>query len=173
MLQALAALAVSLTNQTILASHIDSFTRVHFSCVMANPRSNICSLLLFLLFVCHSIYGEKFADENFDLQHTGPGLLSCANSGPNTNGCQFFFTCAKAGACYIHYDHVFSCMLSSTVKCTLAQAARILQVLRLMIYVKLCAFAVERTQRSGAHSVSCRTAIVGELRLRILIAHNA
>ncbi|KAG5187987.1 peptidyl-prolyl cis-trans isomerase 11 [Tribonema minus] len=43
-----------------------------------------------------SIYGEKFDDENFDLRHTGPGLLSSANSGPNTNGCQFFFTLAKA-----------------------------------------------------------------------------
>ena len=42
-----------------------------------------------------SIYGDSFADENFAVQHTGPGLLSMANSGPNTNGCQFFLTCAK------------------------------------------------------------------------------
>ena len=42
-----------------------------------------------------SIYGGPFRDESFELKHTKPGLLSMANSGPNSNGCQFFITTNK------------------------------------------------------------------------------
>lgn len=58
-----------------------------------------------------SIYGAKFEDENFKIRHTRRGLLSMANSGPNTNGSQFFLT--SVATLWLNNRHVvFGTMLA-------------------------------------------------------------
>uniref|UniRef100_A0A7S3Y1Y7 Peptidyl-prolyl cis-trans isomerase n=1 Tax=Heterosigma akashiwo TaxID=2829 RepID=A0A7S3Y1Y7_HETAK len=71
-----------------------------------------------------SSFGEPFEDENFILRHTGPGVLSMCNSGPDSNGSQFFITLVETP--WLDGRHVvFGCLVDQPSLDTLAKIEQV------------------------------------------------